>query len=327
MRSLIEVINGSLRRSQTYSAVPSAHLEKSSRTSDEDTLDGQDAASALMEEEAHYPLYHPRRRFGVFAMISVMCALLLTSAGAFLVGRAWQPGVDEKCMRHSSAYSTVMDEVSNELHDVRFNGTTSSIYFAIRQAYQFLGTLGKNSEFSGHWGDPNDDMDRNWHKWGFVKYASFSPDEFAAMGMDLEGSARFSEETEGKGGYIGFLEISHQMHCLNVIRQAYHREYYERPENKHWATWLNDRPITIKVHINHCFEMFRQLIMCNGDLGVIPHHWVKGIDDPYADFNRVHRCRDLDSIGEWIVKHEVPPPPKDGSYPMPAGSKVWAKPP
>ncbi|KAI1416921.1 hypothetical protein F5Y13DRAFT_185759 [Hypoxylon sp. FL1857] len=266
MRSLTDVIKGSLSRAQTYSAVPSANLEKSSRASDEDTLDGQEDSRALMGDEARYPLYHPRRRF-----------------------------------------TTVMEEVGNELHDVKFNGT-----------------LGKNSDFSGHWGDPDEAMDRNWNKWGFVKYVSFSRDEFAAMGMDLEGSAKFTEEYGG--GYIGFLEISHQMHCLNVIRQAYHWEYYEKPENKKWATWLYDNPITIKVHINHCFEMLRQLIMCNADLGVIPHHWVKDIQDPYANFNTVHKCRDLDSVAEWIEQHEVPPPPETG-YPMPAGSKVWPRPP
>ncbi len=31
------------------------------------------------------------------------------------------------------------------------------------------------------------------------------------MGLDLEGSAKFTEEYGG-GGYIGFLEVSHQMH-------------------------------------------------------------------------------------------------------------------
>ncbi|KAI2472785.1 hypothetical protein F4781DRAFT_419940 [Annulohypoxylon bovei var. microspora] len=308
MRSLIDIIKGSLRQPQTYSAVSSASLEKSSRTSDDDTLNSQDDSSALMGDEAHYPLYHPRRRFSILAVITATCALMLTAVGAFLFGRAWQPHIDEKCMKHSSSYSTVMDEIPNELHEVTFNGT-----------------LGKNSDFSGHWGDPNEAMDRNWHKWGFVKYASFTPNEFVAMGLDLDGSARFTEEYGG-GGYIGFLEISHQMHCLNVIRQAYHREYYERPENKIWATWLNDRPITIKVHINHCFEMFRQLIMCNSDVGVIPHHWVKDIQDPYANFNTVHKCRDLDSVAEWIEKHEVPPAPETG-YPMPAGSKVWPRPP
>ncbi|KAI1081556.1 hypothetical protein F5B20DRAFT_588583 [Whalleya microplaca] len=260
-------------------------------------------------EIIHHPLCHPRGRLGAVTIVIAICTLALTSVGAFFIGQEWQPGLDEKCMRHTSTYSTVMDQVSNELHDVRFNGT-----------------LGKNSEFSGHWGDPNDEMDANWNYWGFVKYASFSPEEFEAMGFDLEGSARFSEETDGKGGYIGFLEISHQMHCLNVIRQAYHREYYERPENKHWATWMNDRPITVKVHINHCFEMIRQLFMCRADLGVIPHHWVKDLDSPYADFNRIHRCRKLDDVNDWIHEHEVPTPP-GGEFPIPKDAKIWPKPP
>lgn len=35
------------------------------------------------------------------------------------------------------------------------------------------------------------------------------------MGMDLEGSARFTEEYGG--GYIGFLEISHKMHVSTLF--------------------------------------------------------------------------------------------------------------
>lgn len=77
------------------------------------------------------------------------------------------------------------------------------------------------------------------------------------MGMDLEGAARFTPEYGG--GYIGFLEISHKMHCLNVIRQAYHRDYYERPENKHWADWLGDHPKTIKAHISESSKIHLRL--------------------------------------------------------------------
>ncbi|KAK5989599.1 hypothetical protein PT974_07853 [Cladobotryum mycophilum] len=306
MKSWRQFVKDLLGRPQTYFAVPSRSLEKLSRTSDEDSLDDQDGGHALLGGDTYRP-YHPHRRFGVLAIITAICALVLTAVGAFLFGKAWQPHLDEKCMRQGSTYSTVMEQINNKVHDVKFNGT-----------------LGKNSEFSGHWGDPNEEMDRQWNKWGFVKYASFSRDEFAAMDLDLEGSAKFTEEYGG--GYIGFLEISHKMHCLNVIRQAYHREYYEKPENKKWATWLNDRPITVKVHINHCFEMLRQNIMCSADVGVIPHHWVKDIPDPFANFNTVHKCRDLDSVAKWIEEHEVAPPPATG-YPMPKDSKVWPSPP
>ncbi|KIM96898.1 hypothetical protein OIDMADRAFT_94685, partial [Oidiodendron maius Zn] len=77
------------------------------------------------------------------------------------------------------------------------------------------------------------------------------------------------------GGYIGFLEISHKMHVSALY---------------------------------HCFEMLRQNIMCSADVGVIPHHWVKDIPDPFANFNTVHKCRDLDTVARWIEEHEVPPP-------------------
>ncbi|KAH8167585.1 hypothetical protein CIB48_g665 [Xylaria polymorpha] len=198
----------------------------------------------------------------------------------------------DKIRRHSdddddddtlkSQNSTAMDQVSNKLHDTKFNGT-----------------LGLNSEFSGHWGDPNDEMDKNWYKWGFVKMASFTPEEWKKMGKDMEGTARFTEEYGG--GYMGFLEVNHQMHCLNVIRQAYHWDYYAKPENTRWAEWMLDRPITIKVHI-------------------------KNIKDPYADFNQVHKCRDLESVERWISEREARPPPETG-YPRPANDVVWPRPP
>ncbi|KAJ3493513.1 hypothetical protein NLG97_g4684 [Lecanicillium saksenae] len=190
-----------------------------------------------------------------------------------------------------------MNRISNKLHDTRFNGT-----------------LGKNSEFSGHWGDPNEAVDKEWHKWGFgesVKYASFSTEEFASMGMDLEGSAKFTQEYGG--GYIGFLEISHKMHCLNVIRQAYHREYYEKPENRKCATWLDDRPITIKVHISKRFPITASKCFDKTSCVALM----------LASF-RTTGCLDLESVSKWIEEHEVPPPPVTG-YPMPAGSKVWPK--
>ena len=73
--------------------------------------------------------------------------------------------------------------------------------------------------------------------------------------------------------------------------------------------------------------MLRQNILCNADVGVIAHHWVKDIPDPFADFNTKHMCRDIRPIEDWIERRVVPDQPKDGPYPMPPDSKIWAKPP
>jgi hypothetical protein len=73
--------------------------------------------------------------------------------------------------------------------------------------------------------------------------------------------------------------------------------------------------------------MIRQNIMCNADVGVISHQWVKGIPDPFANFNTNHKCRDINAVREWIDKRTVPDAPEGGSFPIPKGSKIWAQPP
>ena len=258
MRSWIQVIKASLGRPQMYFAVPSASLEKSLRTSDEDSLGNQDGARALLRDEA-YSLYHQHRRFGVLSIITVTCVLVITAVAAFLFGRAWQPYIDQKCMRHSSTYclssqrrntptgsnvflATVMDQVSNKLHDVKFNGISprslitlygklTSQQAPLERILSFLVTgeiQMKPWTASGTNGGSvslvrgvllvflffNHDLATPRLTNIPVKYASFSRDEFAAMGMDLEGSAKFTEDYGG--GYIGFLEISHKMHVSGL---------------------------------------------------------------------------------------------------------------
>jgi len=90
------------------------------------------------------------------------------------------------------------------------------------------------------------------------------------------------------------LEFGHQMHCLNVIRKHTYLEYYDFEKN-----WLEKDPEFYRIHLDHCIEMLRQLIMCTGDVGLITFDWVEGRDIPYPDFNTVHKCRDFDSLLEW----------------------------
>ncbi len=76
--------------------------------------------------------------------------------------------------------ATVMDQVSNKLHDVKFNGIYALLSLKLRHnLISLTGTLGKNSEFTGHWGDPNEAMDRAWNKWGFGAFGTRSRAESA----------------------------------------------------------------------------------------------------------------------------------------------------
>ncbi|MCJ1315340.1 hypothetical protein MMC15_000657 [Xylographa vitiligo] len=194
---------------------------------------------------------------------------------------------------------------------------------------QFNGTLGHKSEYCG---EPTPELDAVWDKWAYVKYASIPEKTFAKLGeetqkklgvsMDME-SARLTPEYGG--GYIGFLEVSHHIHCLNLLRKGVHRDYYMQPE--HTPIEFKDPPWVLKLHLAHCIEILRENIMCNADVGVIPHEWVNRIPDPFANFNTWHKCRDISSVEKWIHANEIPDAPNGAELPIPIGSKIYPRPP
>ncbi|KAA8651038.1 oxidase ustYa family protein [Aspergillus tanneri] len=198
--------------------------------------------------------------------------------------------MDELCLYHTSAYSPVLKEINPELELVQFNGT-----------------LGYPSEFTG---DPSPELDAVWDKWGYVKYASIPPEEFLKLpGADPD-AARLTPEYGGR--------------CLNMMRQAMHQDYYNNPEfPEQRAPVFTDRPFTVKMHLQHCVEILRQNIMCNADVGIIPHEWVTQTPDPFANFNTWHKCRDLKSVEKWIHEHEIPTPPDGSDLPIPLDSRIF----
>jgi len=229
----------------------------------------------------------------------------------FFVGRHSYTNVemDEMCMYQTSPYSPILKHMDPTPRLTQFNGT-----------------LGYPSEFTG---DPSPEVDAAWDKWGYVKYASIPEDEFLKLPgakEHFQDAARLTPEYGG--GYIGFLEFSHHMHCLNMLRQGIHQDYYNNPDKpEQMAPVFTDRPFTVKIHLQHCIEILRQNIMCNADVGIIPHQWITATPDPYANFNTFHKCRDIGSVERWIKENEIPDTPDGSDLPIPLGSKIFAKPP
>lgn len=70
--------------------------------------------------------------------------------------------------------------------------------------------------------------------------------------------------------------------------------------------------------------MLRQTIMCNVDVGWVPHVWISASPVPYDNFNILHKCRDIESVQKWIKNTEIPNVPNGGDLPIPPGSKSFA---
>lgn len=82
--------------------------------------------------------------------------------------------------------------------------------------------------------DDFDEIDRNWEALLWGRYFSLSEDEARA----LFGEDEYMEYVDHlRSGWTGGFDMFHQLHCLNQIRQAFHRDVY--PET----------PIHGKVHL------------------------------------------------------------------------------
>lgn len=95
--------------------------------------------------------------------------------------------------------------------------------------------------------------------------------------------------------YIGGLDIFHTLHCVEQLRQTLDRDYYLEAKKAG------------SLHLYHCIDHIRQMIMCSGDLTPIPTRWHEGKGRAYVDTDQVHTCRNFDAIWEWMQTREFVP--------------------
>ncbi|KAK7966833.1 uncharacterized protein PG986_001110 [Apiospora aurea] len=112
---------------------------------------------------------------------------------------------------------------------------------------------------------------------------------------------------EHGGGYFVNVEGLHHLHCLNLLRKGlwYNYEYY-RALGLH--AFKNEEPI-LQLHVSHCLDTLRQVLMCNVDTGVLGQVWYDHPEGPQAfpDFQSRHKCKNFDAVRDWAVALQAPP--------------------
>lgn len=86
-------------------------------------------------------------------------------------------------------------------------------------------------------------------------------------------------DEDNGGGYMGTLELFHQLHCLNQLRRWTYWGYYS-PIDPFFATRADHR----REHVDHCIDVIRLALMCNADTNLILFHWIKDIEVPSPNF-------------------------------------------
>ncbi|KAL7917021.1 hypothetical protein ACQKWADRAFT_307810 [Trichoderma austrokoningii] len=175
--------------------------------------------------------------------------------------------------------------------------------------WQLLGEFDQPSKWRGQ---PNKGVDEAWISSTHAGAFSITKEEVERMGK-LTNSTIMLPASSG-GGYMASLEATHQLHCVDLLRKFSYREYYADK-----SAPFGD-PNKLRTHIDHCIEMLRQVIMCNGDLHIITYNWVDHVDTPWPDFSLNRQCRDWDRIIDWVGKRGAKTSEEHGLLRRPAGA-------
>ncbi|KAI9640574.1 hypothetical protein NHQ30_010872 [Ciborinia camelliae] len=112
---------------------------------------------------------------------------------------------------------------------------------------------------------------------------------------------------DAQGGYLANLDVFHELHCLNIIREHVYREFYP---DQHSLTLQ-------RQHVDHCIDTLRQTAMCHADISLLTYTWIDDYRWPWPNFDIAHECRSWEKVLEWtkgryverllgpIVRHPV----------------------
>ncbi|PKK42873.1 hypothetical protein CI102_11911, partial [Trichoderma harzianum] len=103
----------------------------------------------------------------------------------------------------------------------------------------------------------------------------------AEEAIEAFGSASDVYWNDKVGGYMA---------GYNRLRQSFWPEYY--PPSTH--------PNTI-IHQEHCIDHIRQMLMCSGDMTLIPTEWTDYLERNYVNSDVPHTCRNFAKLRDWVV--------------------------
>lgn len=168
------------------------------------------------------------------------------------------------------------------------------------------------------------------------QFVNVTAQDIKASGKDPANRVRWEESVDA---YPAQIEFAHKIHCLNQIRKEIWGEHYfgvvsidsadkdhengknQAVEDEEENVQITNKPTQTSLkgarqmhreHAMHCLHMVLQDLMCNVDVGIITHEWLKDPAKPanpafpMADFSTTKQCRDFDAAAAWIHSNAMP---------------------
>ncbi|KAM0548119.1 hypothetical protein ACHAPJ_010040 [Fusarium lateritium] len=221
-------------------------------------------------------------------LISLISVIFISALAGAWVSMAYL-NIDQTCAIHTTKWSPVLKDVPIKYETEHFDGD-----FMNENVFRKNGSA---------------ETDEAWESLG-VDYRPgiISYKDGIASGLT---DAHVQVDPKHGGGFIVNVEGMHHLHCLNMVRKSLYFNYdHYKAMGGH--AFKNDGEI-FRLHLTHCLDTIRQVLMCNIDTGVLGQVWYNKKDpSAFPDFNTKHTCKNYDDIRKWAKKLQAPPP---GSLP------------
>ncbi|KAI0816462.1 hypothetical protein GGR55DRAFT_627046 [Xylaria sp. FL0064] len=214
--------------------------------------------------------------------------VVLFSLSTVILGITWyhqHPNLKNAELRSTSVYSPVYDSIDLGLHEIQVNGT----FFPPEQP-----SIARQM--------PNPEADRVWEDYENVRPIRLTKSQIIRMGKDPSRVSRYEDKDWGFGddAYVGDLDVFHQLHCLNTLRQYAYADYYNLTPIE-----TGDASSLMAMHVNHCVDILLQEIQCSGNVGFITSGWVKNQRYPQPDMSINRKCIAFENVIAWRNAHSV----------------------
>lgn len=139
---------------------------------------------------------------------------------------------------------------------------------------------------------------------------SLSEEEVAQTGASSVSAVKFPPESGG--GYMAYLASHHHLHCLYLLHQSLHPDYYIT-RSRLWLD-VSDQKKRLD-HFDHCIEALRHYVTCNADTTVVTHQWFEQYPLPVPVQENPRKCADWEAHWQWQQDRQVPAPKEPISKP------------
>ncbi|MCJ1403416.1 hypothetical protein MMC11_006639 [Xylographa trunciseda] len=194
-----------------------------------------------------------------------------------------------------SVYLASLYFVATSFSQRRLNGP-GLVYSPAREAVLYEErpfTLGdKIQEHSIYSGRPSPELDLAWHNLLNAENIRLSPST-----MEHYGRSDIGVALPDGSGYVGTLNVYHELHCIKRLHQYMYSEHY------FGALDAEQREMN-RLHNEHCLDFLRQASICHGDIGLITFEWAANSRLPVANATS-HECVNWDRLDAWTKDNSV----------------------